>query len=640
MSDNDSTNSSFTDSDYSSEQGNIPVITESTVNDDQRSSFVLNSPRSSIRSDSTCDNALVFLSPPPVDNGDTPYTSDDDTVSSAGSEVCESSKKKDDVYLVAKELMTSEEDVLNSIFKYLPQLQVINEQLLEEFKKRLDEWPQRQKIADVLVKIGPYLKQYSFYIVEFEQMCNELDEAMKKYPAFAQSLKDFESSPICEKLCIKHYMLKPVQRIPQYKLLLQRYLRHLKSEEHPDYVDAVKALEIVSQVAEHANEKMKEENNFAKLLRIQSSLIGSHEIVKPGRIILKDGELKKLSRKEMQPRLFILCNDCLFYLTTIQQGVYRLNHELSLLGMRVEVPQQEDFQHEFSVISQTRSVILSASSLEERDSWIHALRKAIHEYADRRSTLTRNDPINGKPVEPLLGHEAPVWVPDSRVTMCQVCMSEFTVTFRRHHCRACGRVVCSNCSPNKAPLKYLKFRADRVCDSCFITLKEQMERLSNGTLQASSGEAESDETATGSGHFSNLNLESLKASFQRINIRSSGRRRHHVPKVLQEVTANDTGSSMSGYLYIKEGKNWKKRWFVIKNKVLYSYKASQDVAAIKSIPLLGYQVTAASESHENIDSKLLFRLVHPGQPQLLFKGETMTIVEKWIKAMNDATVLE
>jgi len=36
--------------------------------------------------------------------------------------------------------------------------------------------------------------------------------------------------------------------------------------------------------------------------------------------------------------------------------------------------------------------------------------------------------------------QAPVWIQDRRVTMCQSCTAEFTVTFRRHHCRACGKV--------------------------------------------------------------------------------------------------------------------------------------------------------------------------------------------------------
>jgi hypothetical protein len=42
--------------------------------------------------------------------------------------------------------------------------------------------------------------------------------------------------------------------------------------------------------------------------------------------------------------------------------------------------------------------------------------------------------------EAKLGSKAPVWIPDVRVTMCMVCTDDFTVTNRRHHCRACGKV--------------------------------------------------------------------------------------------------------------------------------------------------------------------------------------------------------
>jgi FYVE/RhoGEF/PH domain-containing protein 5/6 len=47
-------------------------------------------------------------------------------------------------------------------------------------------------------------------------------------------------------------MLKPVQRIPQYRLLLEDYLRHL-SQTSPDWDDTRAALKIVRDVADHAN---------------------------------------------------------------------------------------------------------------------------------------------------------------------------------------------------------------------------------------------------------------------------------------------------------------------------------------------------------------------------------------------------
>ncbi|KAF2002033.1 FYVE-domain-containing protein, partial [Amniculicola lignicola CBS 123094] len=43
----------------------------------------------------------------------------------------------------------------------------------------------------------------------------------------------------------------------------------------------------------------------------------------------------------------------------------------------------------------------------------------------------------------------PSWQPDSDVTHCRVCGSQFTFFYRKHHCRKCGRVVCSACSPHR-----------------------------------------------------------------------------------------------------------------------------------------------------------------------------------------------
>ena len=53
-----------------------------------------------------------------------------------------------------------------------------------------------------------------------------------------------------------------------------------------------------------------------------------------------------------------------------------------------------------------------------------------------------------------LGHLAPPWLPDSAVSMCQLCSVQFTVTRRRHHCRACG-MVSSLLSVDKDSFYYM-----------------------------------------------------------------------------------------------------------------------------------------------------------------------------------------
>ena len=64
----------------------------------------------------------------------------------------------------------------------------------------------------------------------------------------------------------------------------------------------------------------------------------------------------------------------------------------------------------------------------------------------------------------------PRWVPDDASSTCQVCRRAFTLTRRRHHCRACGKLVCRICAPaaNSKPIPAMGyFEPVRHCKACF-----------------------------------------------------------------------------------------------------------------------------------------------------------------------------
>lgn len=148
------------------------------------------------------------------------------------------------------------EDDLNKILNFLPQLQDLNEEILQDLEEHIADWERHRKISDVIVRKGPFLKLYSAYIKEFQSQCDHLDHCCHTHPRFLQAVKEFEASERCKKLNLKHYMLKPVQRIPQYRLLLEEYLKRLP-ETSPDYLDTQTALSVVANVASHANDTMK-----------------------------------------------------------------------------------------------------------------------------------------------------------------------------------------------------------------------------------------------------------------------------------------------------------------------------------------------------------------------------------------------
>jgi len=252
--------------------------------------------------------------------------------------------------------------------------------------------------------------------------------------------------------------------------------------------------------------------------------------------------------------------------------------------------------------------------MKERNDWLDALNSAIEEYRNKKATFVTVDQLNPLTrMEGNIGDSAPVWIPDQRVTMCQTCNTEFTIVNRRHHCRACGKVVCSNCSGNKAPLRYRQYESVRVCDSCYDAVEKQCG-----------------------------NDEDLRSRFKKRETSRNVAR--YIPQRLK-VSANDEGSAMSGYLK-KRQKNskWKRCWFVLKDRVLYTYKASEDAVATDTLPVLGLELEPLSdknfELYEGVSAGLVFQLTHPGRETLVFCAENDNIAEKWMASLREAITMD
>ncbi|KAG4303388.1 hypothetical protein PCK1_000352 [Pneumocystis canis] len=86
-----------------------------------------------------------------------------------------------------------------------------------------------------------------------------------------------------------------------------------------------------------------------------------------------------------------------------------------------------------------------------------------------------------------------IWQPDSDVLLCPFCKKAFSFFHRKHHCRKCGCVVCSNCSSNhwefskpfdetKNRNKQCDSKVLRVCDKCFMQLFEEQSKKKEGSF--------------------------------------------------------------------------------------------------------------------------------------------------------------
>jgi FERM/RhoGEF/pleckstrin domain protein 2 len=101
---------------------------------------------------------------------------------------------------------------------------------LKDLELRLFNWTDKttniqeyHKIGDLLVKLNSILLSYRTFIEKYEDILNELDQACKKNKRFESLYKDFESQKICY-LPFTMFLLKPIQRLIHYKLLIESNL--------------------------------------------------------------------------------------------------------------------------------------------------------------------------------------------------------------------------------------------------------------------------------------------------------------------------------------------------------------------------------------------------------------------------------
>lgn len=99
------------------------------------------------------------------------------------------------------------------------------------------------------------------------------------------------------------------------------------------------------------------------------------------------------------------------------------------------------------------------------------------------ATSTDTQPASNRPAPTHLSNSAnislenigkvqPYWIPDNMSLFCMICNIKFTFIKRRHHCRACGLVLCKACCSLKAKLEYMGDAEARICIQCDVLLNK------------------------------------------------------------------------------------------------------------------------------------------------------------------------
>uniref|UniRef100_A0A4W3IEB9 FERM, ARHGEF and pleckstrin domain-containing protein 2 n=1 Tax=Callorhinchus milii TaxID=7868 RepID=A0A4W3IEB9_CALMI len=282
----------------------------------------------------------------------------------------------DKAYFIAKEILTTErtylkdlevitvvsdlcvfikekampEGLMTLLFSNIDPIYEYHRGFLKEIEQRLALWEGRsnahvkgdyQRIGDVMLRNMCVLKEFTSYLQKHDEVLTELEKATKRSKKLEAVYKEFELQKVCY-LPLNTFLLKPIQRLMHYKLILERLCRHYPPD-HQDYGDCQEALMEVGEVVAQLQSSLIRLENFQKLTELQRDLIGIENLILPGREFIREGCLYKLTKKGLQQRMFFLFSDMLLYTS---KGVtitnqFKVHGELPLYGMIVEESENE-----------------------------------------------------------------------------------------------------------------------------------------------------------------------------------------------------------------------------------------------------------------------------------------------------------
>uniref|UniRef100_A0A0L8GTJ6 DH domain-containing protein n=1 Tax=Octopus bimaculoides TaxID=37653 RepID=A0A0L8GTJ6_OCTBM len=99
-----------------------------------------------------------------------------------------------------------------------------------------------------------------------------LQRKTEDVPEFVEVHKQCVTDPRCQGMPLSSFLLKPMQRITRYPLLLKKILKHTP-EDHPDHLHLVDALAKAEELCSQVNEGVREKENSNDLEWIQQNVL-------------------------------------------------------------------------------------------------------------------------------------------------------------------------------------------------------------------------------------------------------------------------------------------------------------------------------------------------------------------------------
>ncbi|XP_063352398.1 pleckstrin homology domain-containing family G member 3-like isoform X2 [Pelmatolapia mariae] len=263
-------------------------------------------------------------------------------------------------------------ELVCALFGNIEDIYEFNSELLQDLDQ-CDNDP--VAIARCFVMKSEYFDIYTQYCTNYPNSVAALTECMRN-KSLAKFFRDRQSS-LKRSLPLGSYLLKPVQRILKYHLLLQEIEKHFDPEED-GYEVVEEALYTMTGVAWYINDMKRKHEHAVRLQEVQSLLLNwkGPDLTTYGELVL-EGNFK-VHRAKNERTLFLFDRVLLITKRRGEHYVYKTHISCSTLTLNENAKDSLSFSvMHYKNPKQPHTV--QAKTVEEKKLWAHHIKRIIVE---------------------------------------------------------------------------------------------------------------------------------------------------------------------------------------------------------------------------------------------------------------------
>eukprot|EP01096_Ripella_sp_DP13-Kostka_P000665 TRINITY_DN10745_c1_g1_i2.p1 TRINITY_DN10745_c1_g1~~TRINITY_DN10745_c1_g1_i2.p1 ORF type:complete len:780 (+),score=342.50 TRINITY_DN10745_c1_g1_i2:161-2500(+) len=289
---------------------------------------------------------------------------------------------------------------ITSMFSDIELIVTVNRAVCLEFEraneKQLADPDKPLLLGDIFLRLSDCFKMYTNYCTNQPIAMGVLDRCQKKYPVFDKLLKDCMEDGSCRGLSLLSFLIKPVQRICKYPLLLRDLIKDTP-EDHPDYNALNLAFEKIEKVVEYVNERKRQAETLQKTFQIQDQIEGGDKLnlVEPSRRFVRDGLFNIYVRNVKKEWKIYLFTD-LVVITKPKKNIIgqdardHYKSTVSLGNARlVDLADSDEISNAFEFTNKSGSppfsYVIQFATLDEKKDWSREVKTLIRLFQEREA---------------------------------------------------------------------------------------------------------------------------------------------------------------------------------------------------------------------------------------------------------------